>query len=350
MEKKLLIFCMLCLLIITCCSTTVNNKTSKTSINQNIPGAFRGVWSGPSGRYSLDRVFSTINNNPPDIPKEILDEMNKISKEDFERRAASGLVIDMYFVISGNQITQYILNLNDYISDKYIAIYPEKEWFLWSENNFVYVWLNRDEFESEAHIYNFSKSSASRLFCVSTRQTNHSYKNEINQIFNSYYRTPHYSWSSYGNNYINLRYLTKNQIQSMSNKTISRQFRNYNNIINHEFQGTWIGNINKKNDTIDENFEIKFDISNNNINLYVKDDNGTFKILDYNNNYHDDCGKIFIYIVTYNIENRNIIDTYSLTFVNDMEISVIYSSNSSIIGAYDNIIYYLGEGKLIKDY
>lgn len=318
------------------------NETSYSSeFKISIPEIFHGNWSGPSMRTSGDLGFVSYNNEMI-LPN---GEIVKLSEEEIESQKRV-LVIDMNYLITDNQITQYYMNFDDMVGDYSIAVEPEKEHYLYSGNNLVYIWFNRSDYVSESQVISFSKYSDDKLFCIRIQQTN-SFNGDENDYFimNKYTRTalPHFMHSDN----MEPRHLTKVQLKNYKSKKITGQLQNYRKIIDPVFIGTWVGEIKIDNENLNGLMTVKFEISNDQVLLYFNYNNSDVKKYNHNFDYFDFLGNNFVYVIAYKTENTTIIDTYNLSIINDKEISIVYSRNSHELG--DNVIYFLGEGKLNKN-
>jgi len=324
------------IILISSCSTnnSVNiNNLIKETLLPNIPSIFIGEWSGPSGRTAGDIGLQPL------VPEELVESIKK------------SLIIDMHFIITEKQITQYIMNFNDLINDYSIEVNPDKEYYLYSGNNLVYIWLNKSNFYSETQVFSFQKISDNTMFCVRTQQISiNDVEGDVYLIENKCYRTvlPHYTRSV--RNYTEPGILSNKKLQNINNKVVKRQLQNSGQLISQEFQGIWIGEIHYNNDTYNGKMGIKFSIGNNKVELYLKyDNNNSYIKYNYFIDYHDYYGNNFIYVIIYKSVNKTIIDTYSLSLIKNNEMSVIYSRNSNEIGINNNVSYLLGEGKLIRE-
>jgi len=351
------------ILIIFISSCSINNAGNKnniikeTNIIQNIPSIFRGRWSGPSGK-TLGDVTRPIDSEiilpdgtiiPPNGFILSSGEIIQLTPEQIEKQN-QGIVIDIDFIITEKQITQYIRNFNDLINDYEIEVNPDKEYYLYSGNNLVYIWLNKSFFYSETQVFNFQRVSEDTMFCVRTQQTSFNYvEGDVYHIENKSYRSrlPHYMRAE--RNYTEPGILSNKKLQNINNKVVKGQLQNYGQLISQEFQGIWVGEINYKNDTYNGKMETKFLIKNSKVELYLKYDNNNNYIK--NNfiiDYHDYYGNNFIYAIIYKSGNKTTIDTYSLSLINNKEMSVIYSRNSNEI-VNNHVLYFIGEGKLIRE-
>jgi hypothetical protein len=320
------------------CSTTDNNEnrqnvTLPTLIRQNIPSIFWGVWSGSSGKTMSDNI---ILNNEIILPS---GEIHNLSPEEsaIMNRYA---IVDMNLHISKNQITEFIMNSDELISDFYIMVSPEKEYFLFCDNNLVYIWLNKTGYFSETQVFNIHVKDENTLYLISTQQCNYYNENLDNNIFNT---TIHPQIFRVSKNLNNQRNLTNSQINNMKNKILHGQFENRNKIVDSQFQGTWVGNVNINSNTYNGIMNLKFEILNDNIVLYTKSENNTYQKNDYVMDYYDYCGKNIVYVAVHKNKTNTYIDTYSLALINDKEINIIYSQNAN------GLEYLLGEGKLNKE-
>jgi hypothetical protein len=329
---------MVCLAPMVFSCSTINNEnkqiiTSPTLIKQNIPSIFWGIWSGSSGRTMNGH---TILNDEIILPS---GEIHHLSPEELANINRS-VIIDMSFHITKNQITEFIMNNDELISDFYIMVSPEKEYFLFCDNNLVYIWLNKTGYFAETQVFNISVKDENSLYLIRTQQRNYYNENSDNAIFNTTIY-PQIFRASKNINY--QKNLTNAQIKNMENKIIYGQFKNRNKIVDSQFQGIWTGNVKINNNTYNGIMELKFEILNNNIMLYIKYKDNTYRKYNYIIDYYDYCGKNIVYVVIYKNKTNTYVDTYSLALINDKEINIIYSRNAN------DFEYLLGEGKLNKE-
>jgi hypothetical protein len=271
-------------------------------------------------------------------------ETKHLSPEE-SKQISTFLISDMKFSITKNQITEYIMNHNDLFGDFYIAVDPEKEYFLSSGNNLVYIWLNQTGFYSETQVFSFFMFDEKTSYLIRTRQQNIYNQNHDNTIFNETVQPQIFRLS---NNSSQTKNLTTTQIKNRESKIINGQFEESRKIIDAKFQGTWLGKINVNNDVHERVMELKFEIQNAEVKLYIKYNDDIFQKYNHIIDYHDYCGNNFIYVIIYKAGNRTYIDTYSLALINEKEICVTYSRNSNETND-NNIKYLLGKGKLNKE-
>ncbi|MDR1030086.1 MAG: caspase family protein [Treponema sp.] len=239
---------------------------------------------------------------------------------------------DTRIQINGDRIVQYFMDE----AGEWYAVSPEKEYFLYDRNNLVYVWLNKGGVWSETQVFSLSVINADALSLVWQRHVNNIADNQQNEAWNVKEKQTLFRWKNSGA-------FAAKQVSSSRNTQI----------IDAQFQGTWIGEITVKDEDGDEagKIPLRVTISSSGVTQYFQDNNGNWYAVsaDKDTYAYDRNNIVYSWVNKGGVWSET--QVYSLSILTNKTMSIVWLrhvNNYRETFFINNVWNLTGEGELTK--
>jgi hypothetical protein len=207
---------------------------------------------------------------------------------------------DTRLQINGNRIIQYFKDEDG----TWYPISPEKQYFLYSRNNLVYIWLDKGGVWSETQVFSLSSINNNALDFVWTRHVNNMANNGDNNVWNVDDHQTLFRAGPAPN-------LSGAPLSQSSNKTIPAQFH-----------GNWIGEMNVKEGN--SAIKIRLVVTANKVTQFFQDDGSWYEVKPNTSDFDFDRNNlVYVWVNKGGIWTET--QAYSLSLVNNGTMNIVWS-------------------------